>query len=362
MVSAGEQKSQVVCFAQVDGALENDLILVAVKRSCAQAKRVGAHIVVFEIDTPGGRLDVMQEICAQIEKLAPAKTVAYIRGGPSGGAFSAGAVLAVACDEIYMAPGTAIGAAAPVIVGKKKVNPVAQKAVSAIAARMRSLAEKNGHPPKIAGAMVDADIELRETNVGGRQTFLSIDKAAQTEPQGQVELGDWITTKGKLLTLTAAEATRLGFAAGLVSSRRELLAALGLHSGRMKDLGTSEALKEALARRRRYLVKLNGQIAAYEAKAKALDPAQFRYRRLKERVGFHEPGDFEDEGRLWRQRSDACVRALDACLAACRQKLVLARKYPEMKIDAKPVESKMSELLMLRERVAAQRNMGGSES
>jgi len=354
-------RPKLVCFAQVDGAIESELMPIALKRSCARAKELGADIVVFEIDTPGGRLDLMQEICAEIEKLAPAKTVAYLRGGPSGGAFSAGAVLAVTCNKIYMAPGTAIGAAAPVVIGRKKISPVAEKAVSAITARVRSLAQKNGYPSAVAAAMVDADIELREATVDGRRTFLSVAKAAQAQPEPQVELGEWITKKGKLLTLTAVEAKRVGIASGLVSSRRELLTALGLKSGRMADLKTSKALKDAVARRRRYLVKLDGQVAAHEAKAKALDPAKYRYTRMKKRRGFREPGDFEDEGRRWRQRSDACIKAIDACLDACRRKLVLARKYPEMRMNPKPVEQRMAAMLAMRERVLSDRTRHGSE-
>jgi len=359
----GLVRGQTVCFAQIEGTIENDLMVTALRRSCARARKLGADVVVFEIDTPGGRLDIMQEICAEIESVEPARTVAYLHGGPSGGAYSAGAVLAVACSDIYMAPGTAVGAAAPVVVNNKRVSPVAEKAISAITARIRSLAEKNGHPPAVAAAMVDADIELRQAKVDGRHTFLSIQKAAEAVPEvkPKVELGDWITTKGKLLTLTAREAKKLGFAADLVSSRPQLLTALGLKNGRTADLKTSQALEEAVDRRSRFLVKLDGTIASTSTRARTHDPSRYRYRRLTKPSGTRRTGDFEDEGALWRRRSDACRHAADACLAACRTKLALARKYPEMNIDTKPVQALMKQILEVRERVLAQRNMMGSE-
>ena len=51
----------------------------------------------------------------------------------------------------FLAPGTAIGAAAPVAVKAKK-TAVDEKHISAVRAKMRSLAQKNGYPPKIAAA------------------------------------------------------------------------------------------------------------------------------------------------------------------------------------------------------------------
>lgn len=354
-------KRKVVCFAQIQGSIETILIATELRRACARARRYGADVVVFEIDTPGGRLDVMQEIIAVIEELPPIHAVAHVKGGSEGGAFSAGAVLAVACEEIFMAPGTAIGAAAPIRVTKAGVSPVGEKIVSAVTAKVRSIAQKNGHPAEVVAAMVDAGIELRAATVDGRQTYLSIRPGAEAAPASKVELGEWITRKGKLLTLTAREAERLGVASAIVGTRRELLAELGIPDARVISLNTSKALEEAIARRDKYLLHLNAKVASYEARAKAIDPARFKYSRAEERVGFKEKGDFLDEGRLWRRRSDACVAVLGRCLAACRQKLVLARKYPELRIKTAPLEARMAELLTLRERVRAERQRRGGE-
>jgi hypothetical protein len=260
-----------------------------------------------------------------------------------------------------MAPGTAIGAAAPLVISKSGVTAAGEKTVSAITATMRSLAEKNGHPPELAAAMVDADIELREAKVNGKTTFLSLTKAAEAPPQAKVELGAWVTTKGKLLTLTAAEAKRLGIAAGLAANRKELIQVLGIRSDTMVDLKTADALREATENRDQYLAQLDAQIAAAEARAYALDPATYTYVRLRKHVAFRQVGEFEDEGVLWRQRSDGCTQAIDACLAACRRKLVLARNYPEMNINTQPVEAKVAQLLALRERVRSDYQKRGTE-
>lgn len=358
------EKRQTVCFIQIEGPIESDLMVATVRRSTARARALRADVVVFEIDTLGGRLDVAQEVCAEIERMAPAHTVAYVCGGVSGGAFSAGAMLALACNRIYMAPGTAIGAAAPLVVvldAARRPVPVIDKAASAISARMRSLAEKNGHPPELAAAMVDPEVELREAKADGRRVFLSVQKAAALQPSAGITLGDWTHPKGKLLTLTALEAQRLGLASDVVATRRELLAALGLATAQVTDLQTAQSLAEARDRRQAYLVKLDGQIAAHAARARALDPAAFKYKRLTKRNGFRQTGDFEDEGHLWRQRSLACIEAADACLAVAREKLVLGRKFPELGVESKAVELLMQQMLALRERVASEIGANGSE-
>jgi len=362
-------RPKLVCFAQISGPIESDLMVTAVRRSCAEAVRRKAHTVVFEIDTPGGRLDLMLEIASLIERLAPIPTIAYVSGGPSGGAYSAGAVLAIACERTYMAPGTAIGAAAPVHVTKKK-TATDEKYISAIRAKVRSLAQKNDYPPKIAAAMVDAEIQIREAKVDGKTTFLSIAKPPPTAPapaadpdpaEPKIELGDWITTKGKLLTLTAIEAQRYGIAAAIVPTRQELVDSLRLTGCRVADLATKDALDQALKRRRRRLVQLEASIASHGARAVALDPQNFRYARHHKKHGIYQKNDFLDDGRLWRRRSDSCIKSIDACLDACREKLILARTHPELGIVTRPVEARMTTLLTLRERVASEFAFRGSE-
>ena len=358
-VEQGRRK--VVCFAQVHGSIESALLAAELRQSCARAKEYGASVIVFEIDTPGGRLDVTQEIVALIESLSPIQTVAYVGGGTEGGAYSAGVMLAVACNETFMAPGTAFGAASPVRVTKRGVSPVGEKTVSAVTAKVRSLAQKNNYPPAVVAAMVDADIEIRMARIQGRNTYLSIKAGAEKPPEHKATLGDYVVRRGKLLTLTAVEAKRLGVASDIVASRQELVSALGLPDPRVIALNTMAAFGEAVRRRDRYVRQLDAEMASYEATAVAIDPARYKYPRARTKKGFREIDDFLDDGRLWRRRSDACVRVVDQFLAACRKKLVLARKYPELKIPTAPIEARMTKMLAIRERVRGERGNRGSE-
>ncbi len=147
-------ESVVVC--KITNEIDPGMAVV-VKRAIADAVKLKATAVIFRIDTPGGRVDSAVDIATAITS-TPMRTIAYIEGM---GAISAGALISFACDDIIMSPGSAIGAATPVIPTAAGLMPTGEKEVSFMRAKMRSLAESNGHSPDLAQAMVDKDIELR---------------------------------------------------------------------------------------------------------------------------------------------------------------------------------------------------------
>lgn len=146
-----------------------------IARSLAEAEKSGARAVVLDIETPGGRIDAAQQIVNALKE-SKIPTYAYVNRR----AFSAGAMIALATDGIYMRNGGVMGAATPVSGDGEKAS---EKIVSAMRSEMRALAEAQGLDPRVAEAMVDEDIAIA----------------------GLVE-------KGKLLTLTTAEAVRIGYA------------------------------------------------------------------------------------------------------------------------------------------------------
>ncbi|MBI2447283.1 MAG: ATP-dependent Clp protease proteolytic subunit, partial [Candidatus Omnitrophica bacterium] len=80
-----------------------------IKRSVEEAKKSDAKAVIFELDTPGGRVDAAEEILEYIRSLKPILTIAFINDEAS----SAGAFISFGCDKIVMAPGSSIGSAEP---------------------------------------------------------------------------------------------------------------------------------------------------------------------------------------------------------------------------------------------------------
>ncbi len=139
------------------------------------AREAGAEAVYLLIDTPGGRLDSALQMAGTIKSK---ETIVLVDGG----AISAGALLALAADEMYMAQGSTIGAAEPQIGGER----ADEKTVSFWSAELAAEAEKNGRDAQIARAMADDTIAI----------------------EGLVE-------EGRLLTLTAQEALENGMTDGV---------------------------------------------------------------------------------------------------------------------------------------------------
>ncbi|HEX6937871.1 MAG TPA: NfeD family protein [Longimicrobiales bacterium] len=174
-----------------------------IERGIEEAEAAGARAVILDIETPGGRVDAAQRI---VNALDAAKVPVYAFVNRR--AFSAGAMIALATDRIYMIPGAVIGAATPVTGSGEKAP---EKIVSAMRSEMRALAEARGLDPRVAEAMVDEDIEI----------------------PGVVEAG-------KLLTLTTDEAVRVGYGTE-VADWAALLTELGLDGADVRLMETNWA-------------------------------------------------------------------------------------------------------------------------
>lgn len=193
----------VVYRATVSGVIEMGLAPY-IERVIEQAQAAGADAVVLDIETPGGRVDAAQQIVkAIVAAEVPVHALVNVH------AWSAGAMIALAADSIYMTPGSSIGAATPVG-GTGEKAP--EKIVSAMRGEFRALAERRGLDPRLAEAMVDEEIGI----------------------EGVVE-------KGKLLTLTAGEAVRLRVATAEVADLDAMLERLGLDNAEVVAVGINWA-------------------------------------------------------------------------------------------------------------------------
>lgn len=173
----------------VSGVVENGLAPY-VARSIRDAESAGAAAAFLDIDTPGGRIDAAERIA---DAVRGARIPVYGFVNPR--AYSAGALIAISTNGIYMRPGAVIGAATPVDGQGTKAS---EKMVSAMRAEFRSMAEQRGLDPKLAEAMVDENVEI-----------------------------PGVVKKGQLLTLSTNEAVRLKFAKAQVADQAALLRAIG---------------------------------------------------------------------------------------------------------------------------------------
>lgn len=185
---------QEVWLLGVEGEIGRGMVSY-LQKGLSEAEMAGAKAVILEFSTPGGHLDAAQA-CRDLILQAKIMTIAYVNRE----AYSAGALLAMACEKIYFAPGGVLGAATPVYFDPEgRMAEAPEKIVSAVRALFRATAETRGRNPQVAEAMVDRDLEI----------------------PGLVE-------RGKLLTLTAKTAAEWGYSEGEAPTLAEVLELAGL--------------------------------------------------------------------------------------------------------------------------------------
>ena len=171
------------------------------ERALDDAESRGATAVILDIDTPGGRLDTVLAMRDAILD-SPVRTIAFVNRE----AFSAGALITIASNEIWIVPGGVFGAATPVQGGETSDA----KTISAVRSTFRATAELRGRDPAVAEAMVDPAVVIP-----------NLDSATS------------------LLTLTSDQAVQWGYAEGTADDRGELLASLGLSGARIDEMSRS---------------------------------------------------------------------------------------------------------------------------
>lgn len=172
-----------------------------------EARELDVDIVILEMDTYGGAVNDADDIRTRMLEFEKPILV-YINKD----AASAGALISIACDSIYMAPGASIGAAT-VVVATGEAAP--DKYQSYMRSIMRSTAEARGRDPKIAEAMVDQEIAI-----------------------------DSVTEAGKVLTFSTSEAIKHGFCEAEVTSIDDILKRNGVEDYELIEfeLSTSERI------------------------------------------------------------------------------------------------------------------------
>jgi len=135
----------------------NGALYEIVRRKVTICKGRGAKLVIFDLDTPGGASDAMEKIIQLIfNDLHDVYTVAYVH--PK--AFSAGALISLACTEIVVAPDGRIGAAVGWIPGIELPKAVRAKFDAASRSQVRAWAKQRGQWPAVWEAMVSVEAEV----------------------------------------------------------------------------------------------------------------------------------------------------------------------------------------------------------
>lgn len=174
------------------------------RRAQKAAETAEAAAIILDMNTYGGRLDSAEQITNLLNR-AQIPTFTFVNTN----AGSAGALVALATRHIYMAPVSAIGAAAPVLSNGEDLGMTARdKTISYWSALIRGSATRNGHNPDLGEAFMNKE---KEVKIGERV----------------------VHPKGSLLTLNAQEATEQIegqplLAAGIADSVADLVRKAGL--------------------------------------------------------------------------------------------------------------------------------------
>ena len=153
-------------------------LLTFLRRAVKTAESNDASAIIFDMNTYGGRLDTATEIVNVLNQIKiPTYTFINTNAG------SAGALIVIGTQHIYMAPVSAIGAAAPILsTGEDLPATAKEKTISYWSALIRGSAIKNSHNPDLAEAFMNKE---KEVKIGERV----------------------VHPKGAVLTLNAQEAT-----------------------------------------------------------------------------------------------------------------------------------------------------------
>jgi len=154
------------------------------KRCLVKAGEDKAEAVVFDINTPGGYAWYTAQLMMQeLQRFENIKTISYVNPA----AVSAGSLIAIATDDIYMAPASTIGAAAVVSGTGGDIGETMQKKVNATMISIaRNVAELKGHNPDIAEAFIDYEKEvvIAGAVVSKSGDLLSLNATTATEMLG----------------------------------------------------------------------------------------------------------------------------------------------------------------------------------
>jgi membrane-bound serine protease (ClpP class) len=169
------------------------------------AEQLNAALVIVHMNTYGGLVNAADSISTKILH-APMPVYVFVDNN----AISAGALIAVAADKIYMCTGARMGAATVV---NQSGEPLSEKQQAAIRGMMRSLAEAHGMDTVVNGKDTvyrwKRDPEIAEAMVGATSSIKNV------------------IDSSRVLTMTVNEAIRFGFCDGKTENIQEILALNG---------------------------------------------------------------------------------------------------------------------------------------
>jgi membrane-bound serine protease (ClpP class) len=204
------------------------------RTSLEASRKIGADLILLEINSPGGLLDSSLNIAHALRDIEFAKTIAYVPDE----AISGGAIIALGCDEIWLGEFGQIGDAGPIAFGMDgQFRHAPEKIRSYLVQQVRQLAEAKKRPPAIAEAMVEMNTTVYKVlrQPGGEVWYLNEQELKSLADPTKFEKKESVleARKDTFLTVGGQRAVELMLAKGIVKQPPELL----------KEIGSDEPVK-----------------------------------------------------------------------------------------------------------------------
>ncbi|HWB54703.1 MAG TPA: hypothetical protein VG722_10940, partial [Tepidisphaeraceae bacterium] len=201
-------------------------------RHFAEAKAMGAKTVILELDTPGGLVTSALNIAQFLRAQDDLYIIAYVHHE----AYSGGSMVALACNEIDMEPGAALGDCAPIIFSPAGVQSMGEteraKEESPVLSDFYASAQRNGYDPLLVSTMVHLHHDVYWVqSPDGKRKF--VEEAEHKELLGKgwkdVPGVPVPVNRGTLLTVDAKLAHTLGLSKGTYETVQDLAKAKSLN-------------------------------------------------------------------------------------------------------------------------------------
>lgn len=218
----------------IRGSIDN-VTYESFKRRVELAKQNGAQTIIVLLDTPGGLVTASMDISRYIKNQTSLHTIAFVDSK----AYSGGAMAALACDEIVMANGSAIGDCAPIMLDddhRLQSLPATERAKiqSPILDEFRDSAARNHYDPRLLEAMVWVDHPVywvQSPNDSAELRFVEKEEFDQLSKSGWKPVDgnrNPIVPANELLTVHPMMAQALGLSKGQASNVDDLARQRGL--------------------------------------------------------------------------------------------------------------------------------------
>lgn len=249
--ASGPRAAGPAALVTIRGEID-DIMRESIRRRVDEALAARVGTIIFELDTPGGAVKSALDICRDIKNIPQdVRTVAWVRPN----AYSAGAMISVACNEIWMSPSSSIGDCTPIMLAPTGPVELGEanraKAESPILQEFRDSATRNGYDPLLSRAMVTVGDEvwwIERIGDPNERRFVATDDKKKLVDEPSDENREWrlveratvpgvgkvidvlqpIDRADELLTMSQYDAVLYGFAKGIAVDLADLTLKLEL--------------------------------------------------------------------------------------------------------------------------------------